>query len=166
MNARIRWLRTERPTNTTMLEIPVYLVVLGVLGVVAAHSEASAQRHLRVIEGLALVSGARLSMMEYRAVTGDWPASNAEAGFSDASTMAQDRVSSVQIRADGAVDVTFAQATLNGKVLSVRAATQPHSGQPVVWGCGHARLLVGTIAAPDRTTLADADLPSPCRPHP
>jgi hypothetical protein len=32
MNARIRWLLTEWPTSTTMLEIPIYLLVVGAMG--------------------------------------------------------------------------------------------------------------------------------------
>ena len=59
MKAHIRWLRTEWPTSTTMLEIPIYLL-------------------------LSVMTGPRVTMMEYRAVTGAWPTSNSQAAFSDA----------------------------------------------------------------------------------
>src|SRR5215813_9135805 len=84
MNTRIRWLRTEWPTITTMLEIPIYLVVLGAMSLVSVYSYVYARRHLHVMEALSVMTGPRATMMEYRAVTGAWPTSNNQAGFSDA----------------------------------------------------------------------------------
>ena len=31
MDARVRWLRTELPTATTMLELPIYLAIMGAM---------------------------------------------------------------------------------------------------------------------------------------
>ncbi len=36
-----------------MLEIPIYLLVLGAMGLVAVYSYAYAQRHVRVLDALA-----------------------------------------------------------------------------------------------------------------
>ncbi len=108
-------------------------------------------------------------MMEYRAVTGVWPTSNSQAGFSDAMFKGNDhdlyRVNSVQIRQGGAIDVKFSRGALKEKVVSIRASDQPSTGLPVAWTCGHALTLPGTTAATDQTTITDSDLPSPCRVH-
>jgi len=169
MNTRIRWLRTEWPTSTTMLEIPIYLLVVSAMGLVSVHSYVYAQRHLHVMEALSVMTGPRVTMMEYRAVTGVWPTSNSQAAFSDAMFKGNDRdlyrVNSVQIREGGAIDVKFSRGALKEKVVSIRASDQPSPGLPVEWTCGHALTLPGTTAAADQTTITDNDLPSPFRAH-
>jgi len=169
MNTRIRWLQTEWPTSTTMLEIPIYLLVLGAMGLVAIYSYVYAQRHLHVMEALSVIAGPRVTMMEFRAVTGAWPSSNTQAGFSDASFSGRDRdlyrLNSVQIREGGAIDFAFGRGALKPKVLSIRAWEGLSPGLPIEWTCGHALSLPGTTATADQTTLSDEDLPSPCRAH-
>jgi Tfp pilus assembly protein PilE len=152
-----------------MLEIPIYLLVVGAMGLVAVHSYVYAQRHLHVMEALSVMTGPRVTMMEYRAVTGTWPTSNGQAGFSDAMFKENDhdlyRVNAVQIRQGGAIDVKFSRGALKEKVVSIRASVQPSPGLPIEWSCGHARTLPLTTGAADRTTMMDDDLPSPCRAH-
>ena len=152
-----------------MLEIPVYLLVIGVMGAAAVSGYVHAQRHLHVMESLSVTTGARATMMEYRAVTGLWPTSNSEAGFTDTKFNAHRsdsyRAIAVQIRDGGAIDVRLARTPLPEGVVSIRASEQSAPGLPVIWSCGHALTLPNTISAPDHTTLPDADLPSPCRSH-
>lgn len=152
-----------------MLEIPVYLLVLGAMGLVGVFGYVRAQRHLNAMEAVLLMAGPRTTMMEYRAVTGVWPASNSQTGFSDATFRTGDRelyrVNSVRIREAGAVDFGFSRGALKGKVLTIRAWGQASPGLPVQWLCGHATSLPGATAAADRTTLSNEDLPSPCRAH-
>jgi Pilin (bacterial filament) len=152
-----------------MLEIPIYLLVVGAMGLVSVCSYVYAQRHVHVVEALSVVAGPRAAVMEYRAVTGAWPTSNDQAGFSDATFRGRDRdlyrVDSVQIREGGAIDVKFSRGALKEKLVTIRASDQPSPGLPVEWICGHAITLPGTSAAADHTTLSDADLPSPCRAH-
>jgi len=152
-----------------MLEIPIYLLVLGAMGLVAVFGYVYAQRHLNVMEAVFLMAGSRTTMMEYRAVTGVWPTSNSQTGFSDAMFRTGDRdlyrVNAVQIREAGAVDFGFSRGALKGKILTIRAWERPGPGLPVEWLCGHALSLPGTTAAVDQTTLSEEDLPSPCRAH-
>lgn len=153
-----------------MLEIPVYLLVVFAMGVVAVVGYVYAQRHLHVLDAVHLMAGPRATMMEYKAVTGVWPTSNAQAGFSDAMVRSGDpdlyRVNSVLIREGGAVDFEFSRGALKGKTLTIRAWESLGPGMPVEWVCGLANAPPGTAAAaPDRTTLSKEDLPSPCRAH-
>ena len=152
-----------------MLEFPIYLLVLGGMGLASVYSLVHAQHHLQVMEALSVTTGPRVTMMEYRAVTGAWPSSNSEAGFSDAMFKGNDRhlyrVNSVQIRQGGAIDVKLSRGALKEKVVSIHASSQAGPGLPISWTCGHARTLPGTTAATDQTTITDDDLPSPCRAH-
>jgi hypothetical protein len=152
-----------------MLEIPVYLLVAAAMGVVAVHGYVYTQRHLHVLEALSVMTGARTTMMEYRAVTGSWPASNSNAGFSYAIFNGSDRdlyrIKAVQIREGGAIDVRLSQGSSKDQVVSIRAWEEAGPGLPVGWMCAHAPAPPGTTAATDQTTMTDDDLPSPCRAH-
>ncbi len=165
MDARLRWMQVEWPTNTTMLELPICLAVMGAMALVATQGFVHLRRHLYALETISIVAGLKTDMMEYRAASGAWPTSNEQAGNSAESLLSNGRLSSVHIREGGAVDVTFSSRAGNavGKVLSVRAWQGPSSDQPVAWRCGHASVMLMDAAAADQTTLGDDELPSPCR---
>ena len=164
LDDRIRWLRLEWPASTTMLEIPIFLIVLGIMIQVGLQGLVHVRKSLAALEGESVATGARAAMMEYRAVVGEWPRSNAEAGFEDAHVPLS-RISAVTIRSGGAVDVTFsgAEAVLAHQVLSVRAWQGEESALPVAWSCGHAHSAPPVLTSADRTTLTDDELPSTCR---
>jgi Pilin (bacterial filament) len=169
MDARIRWQRLGWPTSTTMLELPICLTVMGAMALVATHSFARVRQHLLVLEAVSLVSGPRTAMMEYHAVVGAWPVSNDQAGYSASSLVATSRLRSVQIREGGSVDVTFSRragTNLDGQVLTVRAWQGTASDLPASWRCGRSGAPALAATALDHTTLANNELPSPCRDHP
>jgi hypothetical protein len=164
MDARVRWLQVGWPTTTTMLELPISLGVIGAMALVAAHSFVRMQQHLHVLEAVSIAGGATVRMMEYRAVTGDWPASNEQAANS-ASLMQGGRLGSVLIRDGGAVDMTFSSRAgdVAGKVLTFRAWEEGDAGLPVAWSCGHAGVPPLATTTEDRTTLTEDELSSICR---
>ncbi len=164
LDDRIRWLRLEWPALTTMLEIPIFLTILGIMIEAGSQGLVHVRKSLGALEGESVATGARVAMMEYRAVAGEWPQSNFEAGFADTQGSSS-RLTAVTIRYDGAVDVTFsdADAAMAGQVLSVRAWQGDGIGLPVSWSCGHARRAPLVVTSADRTTLTDDELPSTCR---
>ena len=168
MDARVRWLQIDWPTTTTMLELPIYLAIMGAMALVATHGFVRVQQRLHVLEAVFIVTGPRVGSMEYRAVTGAWPASNEQAGYSAGSLVKGGRLHSVLIREGGAVDFIFSSRAggLAGKVMSVRAWEGPDAGLPAAWRCGHASVPPLVAATVDRTTLSDDELPSPCRGRP
>ena len=167
MDVRVRWLLIDKPASTAMIELLVCLSVVGAMILVAARSWQHARPRFDVMDAVAIMTAPKLAMMEYRAVTGTWPASNQLAGYSSPEAMQWGRIGSVAIRDGGAVDFTlFGGAPVNsGKVVTIRAWQGPGAGAaPVAWLCGHARAALPTTAdSDDRTTLRDDELPSPCR---
>jgi type II secretory pathway pseudopilin PulG len=148
-----------------MLELSVCLTVMGALLAVAAHSFARAQQHVNVMEAVFMMEGPKIAMMEYRAVTGYWPATNEQAAYKP---LTGNRLSSVMIRPGGAVDITFSNRIpeLSGKVLTIRAwQASPASALATAWPCGHAGAMPLIAASVDKTTFSDDELPSPCRAH-
>src|SRR5579859_3394454 len=165
MDARVRWLQVEWPTATTMLELPIYLAIMGAMALVATRNFVHVQQRLHVLDAVSVLAGAKVASMEYHAVTGAWPTSNEQAGYSARSLMIQGRLQSVLIREGGAVDFMFSSGVggLAGKIISVRAWEGSDAGLPAAWRCGHARVPPLVAASVDRTTLSDDELPSPCR---
>lgn len=164
MVARTRWLRLARVTPTLLLEVFVYLVVMAVCITVAMHAYFDARIHLAAAQAAQLARTAEVAMIEFRAVSGDWPASNSAAAF-DEPQLRQDRHGSADIRAGGAVDIRFPRdgTVLADQVLSLRAWQGPDSASPVAWLCGHAVARALVPASADRTTMRDRDLPAGCR---
>jgi type IV pilus assembly protein PilA len=166
MDVRVRWVRLLKPTSTTMLELLVCLAVMGAMISVAAHSMHRVQQHLRVLEVVFLMSGPKIAMMEYRAITGIWPSSNERASFSSPYAGQESVPPTETLREGGTVDyILSAHANdLAGKVLTIRAWQGAGGGDvPVAWLCGRARAAPLIAADDDRTTLGDDELPSPCR---
>jgi pilin len=165
MNLRMRWLRLRSPTSTVMLELPICLAIMGVVTVVGVDSTRLIQPRLRVLEAATMAGGATTRMMEYRAESGDWPASSQQAAFATSIPESNPRLKAITIRAGGAVDVSFADklASLGGKTLSVRAWQGTSADLPVVWRCGSSRSDPLRPSATDQTTLSKDQLPSMCR---
>jgi type II secretory pathway pseudopilin PulG len=166
MDARVRWLRASWPTSTTLLEMPVYFIVVGLMSAVAVVSYVYAQRHLRVMEAMSLASAAETMAMEYRAVTGEWPDSNEQAGSSARRLGSQKddyQEDSVALRHGGAIDVVIGRESLRGGIVSMRAWTTATAGTPVAWMCGRAVSPIGAATAPDRTTVSGENMLSTCR---
>jgi Pilin (bacterial filament) len=165
MDARARWLQVRWPTTTTMLELPICLAIIGAMALVGAHSFIRVQQHLQLMEAVSMAAGPTVSMMEYRAVTGDWPASNERAGYSARNHMKGGRVESALIRDGGAVDLTFSNRAgeVAGKVITFRAWEGGDAGLPVAWSCGHAGIPPLAATTVDRTTLSEDELSSTCR---
>jgi type II secretory pathway pseudopilin PulG len=150
---------------TTMLELPICLAVMGAMIAVSAQSFGRAQPRLNVLSALSIMAAPRIAMMEYRAVNGAWPTSNEQTAY-DPHLTVRDRLSSVSIRAGGAVDVTFSDRIpeLAGKVLTFRAWQASAAEDPAIaWPCGHAGATPLVASSEDRTTLSDDELPSSCR---
>jgi hypothetical protein len=106
MDVRVRWLQIERPTSTTMLELLVCLSVMGVMILAAVRSWHRAWQHLDVMEAVSVMTGPKIALMEYRAVTGIWPTSNERAAYSAPEIARGSRLSAEAIRDGGAVDRT------------------------------------------------------------
>lgn len=168
MNGAKEWLQVDRPPGATLLEIPICLLVVLVMASIAVSTFATVRRHLAALDAVAVASGTRVSMTEYRAVTGRWPASNREAGIVEATAeyIGSGRVRGIAVRPDGAVDVGFGRDGTTDRIVSLRAWEGASAESPVGWVCADSAAPRGTMLAPDHTTMTAADLPSPCRTRP
>lgn len=168
MDVRTRWLQVEWPVPTAMIELLVCLIIAGAMVGVAARGAHRIAGRLGVLEAVGFMSVAKVSMMEFRAVTGEWPASSERAQSPGQHIVQGSRLAAEAIRGGGAVDYVFSakEIDLAGKMLTFRAWQNAGSTDaPVAWLCGHASAMSMIAASEDRTTLSDDELPSPCRQH-
>ena len=103
----------------TLIELMIVVAIIGVLAAVAIPQYQNYVARAQVAEGLALASGAKTAIAEYRSITGEWPADNKAAGLAEpdeitgkyVETMTVECMPYVGSRADG----TCKDAELDGR---------------------------------------------------
>lgn len=146
------------------------MAVVAVIAILATLALPSMQGKLvsdQIVEGMKIAEIAKSPMAVAWAVTRTLPADNAEAGLPAADRIVGNLVGSVAVEG-GAIQVTFgnrANATISGKILSLRAAVvEDAQVVPIAWICGNAPVPAGmTVHGANRTNIADGLLPLNCR---
>ena len=138
------------------------MIVVAIIGILAAVAIPQYQNYVaraQVAEGLALASGAKTAIAEYRSTTGEWPTNNKEAGLAeDPEDISGKYVKSVYWNADNEASaflhIVFsdkAHENIADGILSLEALG---SGGSISWAC------YGDATSPDITDY----LPSSCKP--
>ena len=126
----------------TLIELMIVVAIIGILAAVAIPQYQNYVARAQVAEGLALASGAKTAIAEYRSTTGEWPADNAAAGLAaDPEDISGKYVKSVCVgdctwgRSGGRVFVLFkdtAHASIAGGTLSLEGEDE---GGSISWLC-------------------------------
>ena len=150
----------------TLIELMIVVAIIGILAAVAIPQYQNYVARAQVAEGLALASGAKTAIAEYRSTTGEWPADNAAAGLAaDPEDISGKYVKSVEIetcvmrtgrQCVGYSDVWVlfkdtAHASIAGGTLSLEGKDE---GGSISWLC------YGDLGDPNITDY----LPSSCKP--
>jgi len=144
----------------TLIELMIVVAIIGILAAVAIPQYQNYVARAQVAEGLALASGAKTAIAEYRSTTGEWPADNAAAGLAaDPEDISGKYVKSVRVASNIAVDrvglfILFkdtAHASIAGGTLSLEGKDE---GGSISWLC------YGDLGDPNITDY----LPSSCKP--
>ena len=151
----------------TLIELMIVVAIIGILAAVAIPQYQNYVARAQVAEGLALASGAKTAIAEYRSTTGEWPADNAAAGLAaDPEDISGKYVKSVAVFSDFAFTCRFstsicpfvfvrfkdtAHASIAGGLLSLEGKDE---GGSISWLC------YGDLGDPNITDY----LPSSCKP--
>ena len=147
----------------TLIELMIVVAIIGILAAVAIPQYQNYVARAQVAEGLALASGAKTAIAEYRSTTGEWPADNAAAGLAaDPEDISGKYVKSLSMihklrhgrSSDNMVLILFkdtAHASIAGGTLSLEGKDE---GGSISWLC------YGDLGDPNITDY----LPSSCKP--
>jgi type IV pilus assembly protein PilA len=153
----------------TLIELMIVVAIIGILAAVAIPQYQNYVARAQVAEGLALASGAKTAIAEYRSTTGEWPADNAAAGLAaDPEDISGKYVNALQIFSLPTSDFSgghrtgslafvallfkdTAHASIAGGTLSLEGKDE---GGSISWLC------YGDLGDPNITDY----LPSSCKP--
>ena len=143
----------------TLIELMIVVAIIGILAAVAIPQYQNYVARAQVAEGLALASGAKIAIAEYRSTTGNWPVDNEAAGLAaDPLDISGKYVKSVEVGVlPGGSTLVFllfkdtAHASIAGGRLSLEAIDE---GGSISWLC------YGDLGVPNITDY----LPSSCKP--
>jgi type IV pilus assembly protein PilA len=154
----------------TLIELMIVVAIIGILAAIAIPAYQDYVIRSQVSEGLAMAAAGKVSVAEYYANRGFWPADNSSAGLGSSSSIQGKYVTSIGVN-NGGLTITFGNEAnannLAGESIGLTPGASPAGD--VVWRCGEAQDPSGwaggaTSATEGTTTIANKYVPSSCRP--
>ena len=146
----------------TLIELMIVVAIIGILAAIAIPQYQNYVARAQVAEGLALASGAKTAVAEYRTTTGEWPADNGAAGLAERDEIKGKYVDRITVNSTDPwrhVTVKFDEDDAHTKIANGRLVLEAtdHGGS-ISWSCRSEH--AGIAGAPD----ISAYLPSSCKP--
>jgi type IV pilus assembly protein PilA len=142
----------------TLIELMIVVAIIGILAAIAIPQYQNYVARAQVAEGLAIASGAKTAVAEYRTTTGEWPEDNEAAGLADRDTIKGKYVLRLSVNDTPPwrhITIKFdpddAHTKIANGTLILEATDQ---GGSISWSCR------GNESTPDITSY----LPSSCKP--
>ena len=95
----------KKQQGFTLIELMIVVAIIGILAAIAIPAYQDYTIRAQVSEGLNLAAGAKSAITEYFQDRGVLPANNADAGISQAASIAGNYASAVRVQAAGVIQV-------------------------------------------------------------
>jgi type IV pilus assembly protein PilA len=149
----------------TLIELMIVVAIIGILAAIAIPAYQDYTVRSQVTEGLNLASDLKAGIAEFYAQEGTWP-TLANLGISGATSKSGKYVLSIDVLANGVIDIVYGNQANADKLANEHLALIPllNGNGDLVWVCGN-KPPPGSLAAPasNPTSIADKYLPGTCR---
>jgi type IV pilus assembly protein PilA len=149
----------------TLIELMIVVAIIGILAAIALPAYQDYTIRSQVSEGPSLSEGLKTAVADYYASNGDWPATEADLGYTSA--VSGTYVSGITVLA-GAINITYGNKVnknITGRILTLRPA--PNANGDIAWVCAGAAVPGShVVAGADATSFAAAEmkyLPNSCK---
>jgi len=123
----------------TLIELMIVVAIIGILAAIAIPAYQDYTARSQMSEAMSLASGVRTAVSETFQTTGDFPATNAAAGVSDATDIQGTYVAQVAVGAGGVITATLrAGAPVNQNIRGLTLVLTPDTSSEgsIQWTCG------------------------------
>ncbi len=135
----------------TLMELMIVVSIIGILASMAIPAYLDHSIRAQIAEGINLVSGAKIAVVEFYQDSGAFPANNAAAGIEAAANIRGEYVTQVAVTGAGLIEVTYGNSVNIGLFDAVLTFTPTDNSGSISWVCA------------GDATLVDKWLPPACR---
>ena len=118
----------------TLIELMIVVAIIGILAAVAIPSYQDYTKRAHVSEGFGLAGAAKTGVSEYYSSEGAWPASNTDAGLSQATSITGNAVNSVSVGSSGVITISY-NTKVDSTDNSTVQLTPANNEGSISWAC-------------------------------